>query len=190
MAEFLYKEEGLNKTAIGSFLGERYSSQDTELACTNVYVTITSFFITSWFLNIHTGRKCIWRYWKHLWPCMNSLIWIWCRRWGWCKKKKVWMCAWTAAAVLPLALFFWWCRNLFSSARAFVLSHLPSCRQFLWSFRLPGEAQKIDRMMEAFATRYCDCNPGVFQSTGTSTNSLQLTWFVFMVCHVDSSIYI
>lgn len=39
-------------------------------------------------------------------------------------------------------------------------------RQFLWSFRLPGEAQKIDRMMEAFATRYCDCNTDVFQSTG------------------------
>lgn len=39
-------------------------------------------------------------------------------------------------------------------------------RQFLWSFRLPGEAQKIDRMMEAFAQRYCQCNPGVFQSTG------------------------
>lgn len=42
------------------------------------------------------------------------------------------------------------------------------CRQFLWSFRLPGEAQKIDRMMEAFAQRYCQCNPGVFQSTGRS----------------------
>uniref|UniRef100_F6TAR2 Cytohesin 4 n=1 Tax=Monodelphis domestica TaxID=13616 RepID=F6TAR2_MONDO len=40
-------------------------------------------------------------------------------------------------------------------------------RQFLWSFRLPGEAQKIDRMMEAFAARYCLCNPGVFQSTDT-----------------------
>uniref|UniRef100_A0A671PJR7 Cytohesin-1-like n=1 Tax=Sinocyclocheilus anshuiensis TaxID=1608454 RepID=A0A671PJR7_9TELE len=35
------------------------------------------------------------------------------------------------------------------------------------SFRLPGEAQKIDRMMEAFAQRYCQCNPGVFQSTDT-----------------------
>lgn len=42
----------------------------------------------------------------------------------------------------------------------------PPLRQFLWSFRLPGEAQKIDRMMEAFAQRYCLCNPGVFQSTG------------------------
>ncbi|NXT40186.1 CYH2 protein, partial [Pelecanoides urinatrix] len=35
----------------------------------------------------------------------------------------------------------------------------PHPRQFLWSFRLPGEAQKIDRMMEAFAQRYCLCNP-------------------------------
>ncbi|ELV12272.1 Cytohesin-3 [Tupaia chinensis] len=40
-------------------------------------------------------------------------------------------------------------------------------KKFLWSFRLPGEAQKIDRMMEAFASRYCLCNPGVFQSTDT-----------------------
>lgn len=41
-----------------------------------------------------------------------------------------------------------------------------SCRQFLWSFRLPGEAQKIDRMMEAFAKRYCEQNPGMFTSSG------------------------
>ncbi|XP_038064245.1 cytohesin-1-like [Patiria miniata] len=40
-------------------------------------------------------------------------------------------------------------------------------RQFLWSFRLPGEAQKIDRMMECFAKRYCETNPGVFESTDT-----------------------
>ncbi|XP_044297216.1 cytohesin-4 [Varanus komodoensis] len=47
------------------------------------------------------------------------------------------------------------------------LNLVQALRQFLWSFRLPGEAQKIDRMMEAFATRYCQCNPGVFQSTDT-----------------------
>uniref|UniRef100_A0A672USA6 Cytohesin 1 n=1 Tax=Strigops habroptila TaxID=2489341 RepID=A0A672USA6_STRHB len=46
------------------------------------------------------------------------------------------------------------------------LNLVQALRQFLWSFRLPGEAQKIDRMMEAFAQRYCQCNPGVFQSTG------------------------
>jgi len=40
-------------------------------------------------------------------------------------------------------------------------------RVFLWSFRLPGEAQKIDRMMEAFAEWYCTCNPGLFSNTDT-----------------------
>lgn len=43
------------------------------------------------------------------------------------------------------------------------LSH----RQFLWSFRLPGEAQKIDRMMECFAQRYCQLNPDIFTNTDT-----------------------
>ncbi|XP_049627603.1 cytohesin-4 [Suncus etruscus] len=47
------------------------------------------------------------------------------------------------------------------------LNLVQALRQFLWSFRLPGEAQKIDRMMETFASRYCLCNPGVFQSTDT-----------------------
>ena len=37
-------------------------------------------------------------------------------------------------------------------------------REFLCSFRLPGESQKIDRMMEAFAKRFCDCNPGIFKT--------------------------
>ena len=35
-------------------------------------------------------------------------------------------------------------------------------RQFLEGFRLPGEAQKIDRLMEKFASRYCECNPRYF----------------------------
>ncbi|XP_026215916.1 cytohesin-3 [Anabas testudineus] len=89
VAEFLYKEEGLNKTAIGSFLGER---EEMHLDILKAFVALHEF---------------------------SDL-------------------------------------NL-----------VQALRQFLWSFRLPGEAQKIDRMMEAFATRYCDCNPGVFQSTDT-----------------------
>ncbi|MEQ2311273.1 Cytohesin-2, partial [Ameca splendens] len=89
VAEFLYKEEGLNKTAIGNFLGER---EEMHLKTLKVFVGLHEF---------------------------SDL-------------------------------------NL-----------VQALRQFLWSFRLPGEAQKIDRMMEAFATRYCDCNPGVFQSTDT-----------------------
>lgn len=32
-------------------------------------------------------------------------------------------------------------------------------RYFLDHFRLPGEAQKIDRLMEKFAARYCETNP-------------------------------
>ncbi|KAL6102468.1 uncharacterized protein ACO6RY_02076 [Pungitius sinensis] len=89
LAEFLYKEDGLNKTAIGNFLGER---EEMHLQTLKAFVRLHEF---------------------------SDL-------------------------------------NL-----------VQALRQFLWSFRLPGEAQKIDRMMEAFATRYCDCNPGVFQSTDT-----------------------
>lgn len=37
-----------------------------------------------------------------------------------------------------------------------------SLRHHLAGFRLPGEAQKIDRIMEAFAARFVACNPGVF----------------------------
>lgn len=70
------------------------------------------------------------------------------------------------------------CLN-FSSIYCYFILHVPVLylftiwgillsfsRQFLWSFRLPGEAQKIDRMMECFAERYCELNPGVFTSTG------------------------
>ncbi|KRX81128.1 Cytohesin-1 [Trichinella sp. T6] len=33
------------------------------------------------------------------------------------------------------------------------------------ALRLPGEAQKIDRMMDSFAKRYCTMNPGIFRTT-------------------------
>ncbi|XP_032591961.1 cytohesin-2 isoform X1 [Drosophila grimshawi] len=58
--------------------------------------------------------------------------------------------------------------------KAFVALHdftnlilVQALRQFLWSFRLPGEAQKIDRMMETFAQRYCQLNPDIFTNTDT-----------------------
>lgn len=43
-------------------------------------------------------------------------------------------------------------------------------RFFLEGFRLPGEAQKIDRLMEKFASRYCECNPNntLFASADTA----------------------
>lgn len=47
------------------------------------------------------------------------------------------------------------------------MSLVDSLRAFLWSFRLPGEAQKIDRMMEGFAKRYCEQNGEYFDSSDT-----------------------
>jgi brefeldin A-inhibited guanine nucleotide-exchange protein len=41
-------------------------------------------------------------------------------------------------------------------------------RKFLSLFWLPGEAQKIDRMMEKFAERYCSQNEGVFANADTA----------------------
>ncbi|KPJ12790.1 Cytohesin-1 [Papilio machaon] len=67
-------------------------------------------------------------------------------------------------------------RSEFNEAvlRAFVELHdftdlilVQALRQFLWSFRLPGEAQKIDRMMECFAQRYCQLNPDIFTNADT-----------------------
>ncbi|XP_071796543.1 cytohesin-1-like isoform X2 [Asterias amurensis] len=89
VAQFLYKGEGLNKTAIGDYLGEK---KDFNILVLEAFVA------------------------RHEFKDM----------------------------ILVQAL-----------------------RQFLWSFRLPGEAQKIDRMMECFAKRYCETNPGVFESTDT-----------------------
>lgn len=57
-----------------------------------------------------------------------------------------------------------------------------ACRQFLWSFRLPGEAQKIDRMMECFAQRYCELNPGVFTTTGSTSFFLSFKLLVNICC--------
>jgi len=60
-----------------------------------------------------------------------------------------------------------------------VLSHFVQChhfsqlllvqalRQFLWSFRLPGEAMQIDRVMDCFAAHYCAQNPDIFEETDT-----------------------
>ncbi|GBN11849.1 Cytohesin-1 [Araneus ventricosus] len=89
VAQFLYKGEGLNKTAIGDYLGER---NDFNIKVLDAFVELHDF---------------------------TDLILV------------------------------------------------QALRQFLWSFRLPGEAQKIDRMMEKFAQRYCQLNPGVFSNTDT-----------------------
>jgi len=40
-------------------------------------------------------------------------------------------------------------------------------RSFLSKFRLPGEAQKIDRIISSFANGYTKCNPSIFSNSDT-----------------------
>ena len=41
-------------------------------------------------------------------------------------------------------------------------------RKLLMDVGLPRETQQIDRVIEAFAARYEDCNPGLFTNSGTN----------------------
>lgn len=47
-------------------------------------------------------------------------------------------------------------------------SFVDAMRTFLQAFRLPGEAQKIDRFMLKFAERYVDGNPNIFANADTA----------------------
>lgn len=46
------------------------------------------------------------------------------------------------------------------------MAFVDALRMFLQSFRLPGEAQKIDRYMLKFAERYISGNPSIFANAG------------------------
>ncbi|RKP21500.1 Sec7-domain-containing protein, partial [Rozella allomycis CSF55] len=48
------------------------------------------------------------------------------------------------------------------------MKFVTALRSFLQKFRLPGESQKIDRLMEKFAERYVACNPSVFSTADTA----------------------
>ncbi|KAL3654009.1 Brefeldin A-inhibited guanine nucleotide-exchange protein 5 [Castilleja foliolosa] len=56
-------------------------------------------------------------------------------------------------------------------------------RDFLKGFRLPGEAQKIDRLMEKFADRYCADNPGLFKNANTAYVIAYATIMLNSVAH-------
>nr|VZI50701.1 unnamed protein product [Spirometra erinaceieuropaei] len=45
------------------------------------------------------------------------------------------------------------------------LEFLPALRQFLLSFQLPGESQKIDRILASFGQQYVLQNPTVFRTS-------------------------
>lgn len=44
-------------------------------------------------------------------------------------------------------------------------------RKLLMHMSLPRETQQIDRIIEAFAVRYEQCEPGLFVQTGESTRT-------------------
>ncbi|KAL4720379.1 hypothetical protein ACJJTC_001078 [Scirpophaga incertulas] len=56
-------------------------------------------------------------------------------------------------------------------------------RHFLEGFRLPGEAQKIDRLMEKFAARYCECNPN--NTLFTSADTVYVLAFSIIMLTTD-----
>jgi len=43
-----------------------------------------------------------------------------------------------------------------------------SLRKFLLEAELPRETQQVDRVIQAFADRYHECNPGIFLASGRS----------------------
>ncbi|KAI0239600.1 guanine nucleotide exchange protein for ADP-robosylation factor [Massospora cicadina] len=48
------------------------------------------------------------------------------------------------------------------------IAFVSALRTFLQAFRLPREAQKIDRILEKFADRYCETNPKQFECADTA----------------------
>ncbi|XP_026317092.1 IQ motif and SEC7 domain-containing protein 2 isoform X2 [Hyposmocoma kahamanoa] len=54
-------------------------------------------------------------------------------------------------------------------------------RRYQAHFRLPGEAQKIERLVEAFARRYCVCNPDLVQRLRTQDTIFVLAFAIIML---------
>jgi len=57
-------------------------------------------------------------------------------------------------------------------------------RKFQSFFRMPGEAQKIERLMEAFANRYIQCNPDQIKKF-RSTDTVFLLAFAIIMLNTD-----
>ena len=57
-------------------------------------------------------------------------------------------------------------------------------RKFQTYFRMPGEAQKIERLMEIFSARYCQCNPDVVAKLHSS-DTLFILAFAIILLNTD-----
>ena len=58
------------------------------------------------------------------------------------------------------------------------MDFVSALRLFLSNFRLPGEAQKIDRLMEKFASRYLETNPRWGSFWPPSNNCFFISWSI------------
>ncbi|XP_012141416.1 brefeldin-resistant Arf-GEF family protein schizo isoform X7 [Megachile rotundata] len=54
-------------------------------------------------------------------------------------------------------------------------------RKFQAYFRMPGEAQKIERLMEIFSQRYCQCNPDVVSRLRSADTVFVLAFAIIML---------
>ncbi|XP_025075209.1 IQ motif and SEC7 domain-containing protein 1 [Pogonomyrmex barbatus] len=54
-------------------------------------------------------------------------------------------------------------------------------RKFQAYFRMPGEAQKIERLMEVFSQRYCQCNPDVISRLRSADTVFVLAFAIIML---------
>lgn len=57
-----------------------------------------------------------------------------------------------------------------------------SLRKFLLEAELPKETQQVDRVIQAFADRYHECNPGIF----TNSDQAYVIAFSIMMLHTDA----
>jgi Sec7 domain/PH domain len=55
-------------------------------------------------------------------------------------------------------------------------------RKMLMEVELPKETQQIDRLLQGFADRYCECNPGIF----ASTDEAYFVAFSILLLHSDT----
>ncbi|KAL5282517.1 IQSEC1.2 family protein [Megaselia abdita] len=54
-------------------------------------------------------------------------------------------------------------------------------RKFQTYFRMPGEAQKIERLMEVFSSRYCQCNPDMIHRLRSSDTIFVMAFAIIML---------
>jgi Sec7-like guanine-nucleotide exchange factor len=55
-------------------------------------------------------------------------------------------------------------------------------RKMLMEVELPKETQQIDRLLQGFADRYCECNPGIF----VSVDEAYFVAFSILLLHSDT----